>query len=66
MWKYKGTDTIVKIGDHVRVAKKWAKENNAKTTGVVCGLQGFITVDVDSFGKVDFDARSVTFVKRQS
>lgn len=65
MWKYKNGQ-FVSIGDKVLVSKKWATEhNNGKREATVCGLQGFITVQLEDQSKVDFDLRSITFVSKK-
>lgn len=56
-FRYKGTKELVKIGDVVRLSKRYQKEYGCET-GIVVDLRGFITVEIDG-QRVDFDARSV-------
>jgi hypothetical protein len=56
-FRYKGTKELVKIGDVVRLSKKYQKEYGSET-GIVVDLRGFITVQING-QRVDFDARSV-------
>ncbi len=58
MWKYKGTDIFVKINDKVKLSRKYQKELGY-VEGVVCGLHGFITVQLPDGSKVDFDSRNI-------
>ena len=62
-WKYRGTIDLIRLGDTVRVSRKYAKEFTE--FGTVVGLQGFITVQFANGDKVDFYARSVSLVKRK-
>lgn len=61
-WKYK-TGEWVKIGDRVRISKKWAAEHGANE-GIVTGLSGFVTVTLTNDKRIDFDMRSLTFLYR--
>lgn len=61
-WKYKGTKQFVRQGDIVRMSKRYAKE--FAEIGTVVSLNGFITVQFANGDKVDFDARSVSFVRQ--
>jgi len=66
MYKYKNKPEMgffAKIGDKVSVSKKYAKEFGSDT-GIVVNLDGFIVVQFPNGDKVDFDARSVSFVSR--
>ncbi len=66
MWRYKGTKEYVLTHDIVKVSKRWCKTNGVSehVTGEVVDRCGYIRVHIPGFGDVDFDARSLTLIRR--